>query len=213
MMDLSLPGAFVSRHLCAETCAHPLIRSDLTGATKNDACAAAHLLHAVHDAFPRFASGGTLLPPLQQAKITVLQSVYHGDVANGTVKGLNTAYSRLLNTTAAVISAASRAKRSNDEMNSALLEGADIKRARRKDRFNFLVVYDYIHQTELSGYTLPDYCLLVEPDKSKRSQWQAGRHLFDLHGDELNLTCSPHLRRGTRHEIAQQFLDSETLRW
>lgn len=216
------PGAFGSKasgsaiaggHKHTERCRHPVIKDDLKGAQGNDACAASHILYSIHGFGDRFGTRGTLSDPIKQGKVTVLQSLLHEDVASGETGGLVASTARLLGTTEAVVAAASasRGKRSYEQMNGDLCVGGDISRQRRSDAFNFGIVYDYIHHTNISGERLPDFCSLVEPDKSKTAGWKRPKP-WSLHGTEMLLTCSPHVRRGTRTEIARQFLESETMR-
>jgi hypothetical protein len=60
-------------------------------------------------------------------------------------------------------------------MGRAIEDGSASKRARRRDAFNFKVVYDWIHHTNISGFSLPDFCAYVELDKSQRGEWVGKR--------------------------------------
>jgi len=217
LKKMHVPGSFAQTsrgvHRHGNGCTHPLIRDNLDGSQRNEACAASHLLHSVADSFnARFDSKGTQETPLHQAKVTLLQTLLHPDIATGETNGLVSATARLLGTTDSVIKGGCdhRGKRSYEDMNKSLLQGGDVKRARRNDAFNFLIVYDYFMHTEVAGERLPDTCPLVEPDKSQQRQWKS--YKWDLMGHPMELSCKPHLRKGTKNELAQDFMNSETYR-
>jgi len=83
-------------------------------------------------------------------------------------------------------------------------EDAFAKRRVRGDKYDRNIVYNYFHHEGV----LPDFCSLVEPDKNVRVQWKRKAWLFD--GHERKLQCDMKIRKGTKGELAEDFLNSET---
>ena len=86
-------------------------------------------------------------------------------------------------------------------MNEELRKHAFAKRRVRGDKN---IVYHYFHHEGV----LPDFCSLVEPDKNVRVKWKRKAWLFD--GHERKLQCDMKIRKGTKGELAEDFLNSET---
>jgi hypothetical protein len=194
-----------SEHIHNRNCFHPMVIAD-TENRDRQACAAAQLLNALPLSLKRFCGKGTLPSSLMQAKVTVFQVLTPPEMAVGEVHGLFRAMASLLKVPVSLIDfgAAKRGGKTNDTMNNELLAGMDIKRAVRSDKYDRWVPYNYFHH---SGDG-PDFCSLVEPDKSKRTQWHGKK--FFLAGEEVILHCQPASRRGTRASLAEDYRNSET---
>jgi len=213
LLLMGVPGAFASKktksgHVHAEKCFHRVIVGGTADAERSrEACAAAQLLNDLPTAIEeRFVGGGTLPKAVQQAKVTVAQVLVPGGIASGEVGGLNAALGKILDAPTSFISFGidKRGSRTSQTMNADLIAGADTERRRRADYYDRWVPYNYFHNLG-DG---PDYCSLVEPDKSKRTQWKAMK--YSLGGEDVLLDCQPHSRRGTKATLVQHYRNSET---
>ena len=200
-------------HTHGPSCIHPLVvplEQCSDKRMQHDACAASHVLHSVRERMPIFDAKGTQKGPLREAKVAVLGALLHQNIANGQTAGLEAATARVIGVTEEVIKGMREtASRANSEMSDAILEQSASKRIKRNDAFNFKIVYDWMHHNTESG--LPDYCPYVEVDKSERTPWKGKK--WELHGEEMVLQCTPHVRRATCRDMAAAFLESETHRW
>ena len=97
-----------------------------------------------------------------------------------------------------------KSNKSNESLNVDLVKGHDVERQRRRDWYDRGVVYNYFHHEGSS----PDFCSLVEPDKSKTKSWNAKS--FTLGGAERLLNCQPRVRRGSKADLALDYRNSET---
>jgi len=207
--DMSEPGAFAkvsrSAHNHSSNCFHKYVVPAIEGRPR-DACAAAQVLNALNCSMERVTDKGTLHTKLQQAKVTVSQFVISKEIATGEVRGLDTATASILGVTTAFVrfGADKRGSKSNEDMNRDLIAGKDTLRTVRSDKYDRRVPYNYFHH-EGDG---PDFCSLVEPNKSKRKQWQG--KLFMLGDESIRLTCQPSSRRGTCAALAEDYRRSET---
>jgi hypothetical protein len=190
-------------HTCGSNCFHDQVISNGT----RKSCATAQLLNSLNATLPRF-TGRSLTERLRQAKFTVCQLLVPPDFATGVVTGLKSALALVLGVPKSFIDYAvgARSTFTNAEMNARLEAGDDISRRARSDRYNRLVPYNYFH----SKGDLPDFCLLVEPNKNKRSAWKG--KVWELAGEQMILTCQPHQRRGLISTLVQDYRDSETCR-
>lgn len=120
--------------------------------------------------------------------------------------GLRSATARVLGTTAAAVKFGddARGNKSNGDMNEELRKHAFAKRRVRGDKYDRNIVYNYFHHEGV----LPDFCSLVEPDKNVRVKWKRKAWLFD--GHERKLQCDMKIRKGTKGELAEDFLNLET---
>ena len=154
-------------HVHNANCQHPQVVKD----GSLESCAAAQVLNSLADSLPRFSGKGTLTRPLQQAKITVGQCLVPREMATGEVIGLIGPMSRVLRVEKSFVNFALEKKsdKSNESLNVDLVKGHDVERQRRRDWYDRGVVYNYFHHEGSS----PDFCSLVEPDKSKTKSWNA----------------------------------------
>jgi len=207
---LSQPGSFGkklsrSSHTHNAQCSHKYV---VPAKDLNDrgACAAAQLLHAIPASLERFDGKGTLPTAVQQAKVTVSQVLMPKAMATGEVTGLDSAMGDLLLTPRSFVkfSVDKRGGKTNETMNSELIAGDDTRRAVRSDKYDRRVPYNYFHHLG-DG---PDFCSLVEPDKSKRNAWKGKE--FVLGDESLILQCQPACRRGTCATLCEDYRRSET---
>jgi hypothetical protein len=127
-------------------------------------------------------------------------------MATGELQGLRSAMASILNVPASFVDfgALKRGDKSDEVMNADLVHGADTKRALRSDKYERQVPYNYFHHKG-NG---PDFCSLVEPNKSMRTQWKGKK--FVLGGEVLHLDCQQSSRRGTCGALAKDYRLSET---
>ena len=135
-------------------------------------------------------------------KAVAYQTVIHPDLPDG----LRNATARVLGTTAAAVKFGidARGKKTNCAMNDELKEHAFSKRRTRGDKYDRKIVRNYFHHEG----TLPDFCSLVEPDKNVRKKWKRKSWSFD--GKVTILQCDMRIRKGTKGELAEEYLNSET---
>jgi hypothetical protein len=184
-----------SSHTHDDNCFHPNVTRNATYRDRSS-CAAAQILNAIPESLRRFTDNGTLLKPILQAKVTVAQVLTPRKMATGELQGLRSAMASILNVPASFVDfgALKRGDKSDEVMNADLVHGADTKRALRSDKYERQVPYNYFHHKG-NG---PDFCSLVEPNKSMRTQWKGKK--FVLGGE----------RRGTCAALAEDYRLSET---
>lgn len=213
---MDIPGNFglsskkqKSGHEHNKDCYHPLVvgRPEEAAERSREACAAAQLLNGLPPTInERFVGEGTLPRAVQQGKTTVAQVLVPAAITSGRVHGLTTALGNLLRVPRSWIEFAIRKRgdRTSETMNAEMAAGLDTERRVRADRYDRWHIYNFFHHLGDS----PDYCSLVEPDKSKRSQWKAKK--WNLGGEDVLLNCQPHVRRGTKATLVQHYRNSET---
>ena len=204
--DSDVPGAFAKKHrsghVHTQNCSHPLVQRSGT----LDVCAASQVLNALPASLERFMGAGTLKTSISQGKTTVLQVLMPPEVASGKVQGLIGPLARLFGVSASTVNFGIkvRGSKSSEKMNSDLVNGIDVWRMTRADYYDRMIVYNYFKHIG-DG---PDFCPLVEPDKSKLSKWKGKEHFVGK--TCLTLTCSPHVRRGNIGELVEDYRESET---
>lgn len=186
-------------------CRHAFAKSAEEFADEKDkatACATGHVLHALSTSFKRWEGAGTKVADEIMGKAVAYQTVIHPSLPDG----LRSGTARVLGTTAAAVKFGvdARGSKSNSEMNRELREHAFAKRRIRGDKYDRKIVYNYFHHEGL----LPDFSSLVEPDKNVRIKWKKKAWMFD--GQEMKLQCDMKIRKGTKGELAEEFLNSET---
>jgi hypothetical protein len=201
-LDDNIPGAFgCPRHMSSFFC-HPFAKSAEEFSDEKDkttACASGNVLHTLSNSFKRWEGVGTKVKDEIMGKAVAYQTVIHPSLPNG----LRSATARVLGITAAAVKFGvdARGNKSNGDMNEELRKHAFAKRRVRGDKN---IVYHYFHHEGV----LPDFCSLVEPDKNVRVKWKRKAWLFD--GHERKLQCDMKIRKGTKGELAEDFLNSET---
>ena len=204
---LDTPGAFASSSCShnSKFCRHPFAVPEQNFGDVKDrgtACATAHLLHALPESLGRWAGAGTKHEAELLGKSVAFQTVIHPALP----KGLYNATARLLGTSVNSVRRGLeiRGNKSNTAMNAELRNGAYGKRRRRGDKYDRTIVYNFFHHEG----SLPDFSSMVEPDKNVRMKWKKKK--WSLGGETVKLNCDMRVRKGTKGELAEDYLNSET---
>ena len=194
--------------VAAPGCLHPQVTPGYGWATRgkasNRCCAAARILNQANSRMSHLASlsKGKKKKALQQEQDTACRFLLDPALP----VGLGAATQEVLGISKAVFERGMSLTGSNTDLDEQPIGEGWAKQ--RFDKYPLLIVYHWIHNK--GGLALQDYCEDVELNKALTSQW--GGRTFQLGSDTLDLTCKPHLRRATKTEIAEQYLDSETHR-
>ena len=195
-------------HRCTLNCTHHLLRyrKDVTGKAKNEICAAAHLLREAEACGK--THGGSSKNPSETDNI-VLCVFVHDDIMAGSTQGLTAATGRLLGVTSDRLQGAMKKENARGD------DGSALKRSKRADAFDLELVYNYFHHIE--GFTQAEKCCvdfspLVEPAKSKTTEWKDKKWDAPWSDETLHLKCKPHVRRAILSELSECFMNSETHR-